>query len=460
MKIKTDSRQITNGDIFVALRGIKNDGHNFIEEAIEKGASMIVNEERMYNVPTLIVENTRVYLAEHLAAQFKEALDKITIIGITGTNGKTTSAFLTYQLLNILGMKCAYIGTIGFYLNDKVKDLSNTTPDLCEIYSLFEECINNKVKVIVMEVSSHALSMDRVLGIKYDIGVFTNLTQDHLDYHLNIEEYCHCKQKLFSMLRDKKIAIINNDDEYKDHFLFTDNYNITFGQSGDFKIDDYQLFIDKTLIKMEHDNIIYPIVLNIPCIYNIYNYLVALIIAYNLGFSLEEIIDITPALKAPKGRFETLKYKNNIIIVDYAHTPDALENILKNVEDYKKKRIITIIGCGGERDTSKRPIMGALATKYSNHVIFTNDNPRNEDEQQIMHDITNKLASNNYEIIYDRELAIKKGIEMLETNDILLILGKGHETYQIIGKEKLPFDDWEIANEYISLQDNNQQQNL
>ncbi len=456
MKIKTDSRQITSGDIFVALRGIKNDGHNFIDDAIKNGAGMIINEERMYDIPTLIVENTRAYLAEYLATLFKKDLDKITLVGITGTNGKTTSAFLTYQLLNSLGKRCAYMGTIGFYLKRKVRDLSNTTPDLCDLYTMFEECINNHIEVIIMEVSSHALALDRLLGIKFDIGVFTNLTQDHLDYHLNIDEYCHCKQKLFSMLRNKKIAIINNDDDYKDNFIFTDNHNITYGQSGDFKIDDYQLFIDKTLFKIEYNNVTYPIILNIPCMYNIYNYLVALIISNSLGYNIDKIIDKTPHLKAPKGRFETIKYRDNIIIIDYAHTPDALENILKNVEDYKRKRIITIIGCGGERDATKRPIMGAIATKYSDYVVFTNDNPRNEDEQQIMHNITDKLAGNNYEIIYERDMAIKKGVNMLKFNDILLILGKGHETYQIIGKEKLPFDDWEFANNYINLQDNDQ----
>jgi UDP-N-acetylmuramoyl-L-alanyl-D-glutamate--2,6-diaminopimelate ligase len=450
MKIKTDSRKIQKGDIFVALRGVKNDGHNYIEEAIKNGASMIVNEEKTYNVPTIIVSNTRAYLAETLALLFKDTLDKITLIGITGTNGKTTSCFLTYQLLNLLGKKCAYIGTIGFYIEDKVRDLGNTTPDIGDIYEMFEECIEHDVEVIVMEVSSHALAMDRILGIKYDIGVFTNLTQDHLDFHSSIEEYCRCKQRLFTMLKKNKISIINSDDENKDYFLFNDNHNITFGEKGEFKIKDYQLAINKSSLTLEYNHHQYPINLNIPCKYNLYNYLVSLIIAYQLGYNLEDIIDKTPLLKAPKGRFETLEYNDNVIVVDYAHTPDALENILKNVQDYKNNHIITIIGCGGDRDRTKRPIMGDIATKYSDHVIFTNDNPRSEDDHTIMNDIIKELENNNYEIIYNREEAIKKGIDRLKNNDILLILGKGHETYQIIGKEKLPFDDWKLAKKYIS----------
>jgi len=443
--LKVNSKEVKKGDTFLALRGINLDGHDYIEDAINNGATKIICEKGSYNVDTIIVSDTREYLSRYL----KEEIDisNIIMIGITGTNGKTTSSYLTYQLLNSLGTKTAYIGTIGFYIDEKIKDLNNTTPDLYDLYMMFKECIENNVEVIVMEVSSHSLSMDRLLGIDFDIGVFTNLTIDHLDYHNTMEEYKKEKQKLFNKLKGKRYAIINSDSEYYKNFMFEDNTNITYGLNGDYKIDILDLNFDGSIFKVNGEKIL----LNIPSKYNIYNYLIPYIIADKLSFKKEEIIAKTKYLVSPSGRYDTIKYNSNNIVIDYAHTPDAVLNILNSVCDFKKNKVITIVGCGGNRDKSKRKIMGDIATDLSDYVIFTNDNPRYENEKDIMNDITSDLSRSNYEIIYDRYSAILKGINLLTENDILLILGKGHETYQIIGDTKLHFDDKEVVLNYINM---------
>ena len=453
MNIQVDSRKVKKGDTFIAIKGLYIDGHDYIQKAIENGASKIIAEYGEYSVETEIVENTRVYLANFLKEKYKEQLSKIKFIGLTGTNGKTTSCYLIYQALNKLGKKAAYIGTIGFYVDGKVKDLNNTTPDLLDLYEMFDYCIKENVEVITMEVSSHALALDRVLGLEFDYACFTNLTQDHLDFHKNFRNYEDAKLKLFHMLRGEKIAIINADDPcYKD-FCLPENNNITYGtfENAIYNIEQYKLNIDSSEFTLKIDDKLYDIKINIPAKYNIYNYMNLFIILRQMGYDINKILELTNNLEAPSGRFETLKYKNSSIIIDYAHTPDAVENILDNVEEYKEGKIITIIGCGGERDRLKRPIMGNIATKKSDYVIFTNDNPRNEDEKQIMDDIIEGISKDNYEVEFDREKAVKKGIKMLKNKDILLILGKGHEDYQVIGNEKVHFSDLETAKKYINI---------
>ena len=450
MSIQVDSRKIKKGDTFIALKGLYVDGHDYIEKAISHGASKIVAEFGSYSVETIIVPDTRIYLSNYLQNEYQERLSKIKFIGITGTNGKTTSCYLIYQALNKLGKKTAYIGTIGFYLDGKVKDLDNTTPDLLDLYEMFDYCIDNGAEVIAMEVSSHALALNRVIGIKFDFASFTNLTQDHLDFHKNLENYKQAKQILFRNLRNDKVAVINGDDPcYKD-FCLEENNNFIYGTNNiaDYKIKNYILHIDSVEFSFIYNNKNYDVKLNIPGKYNIYNYMNLLIILHKMGYELDTIIAESINLKAPSGRFETFKYNNSIIIIDYAHTPDAVENILDNVLEYKKGKVITIVGCGGDRDKTKRPIMGDIATKKSDFVIFTNDNPRTEDEKAIMNDIVSSLKKDNFSIKYDRGDAISEGLKMLQDNDILLILGKGHENYQVIGNEKIHFSDLEIVKKY------------
>lgn len=440
--IKIDSKQVSLGDTFVALKGINNDGHDYIGEAIMNGASRIICERGHYDISYEIVSNTREYLAEYLFNENSDFFNKMKFIGITGTNGKTTSAYLTYQLLNNLGIKCAYIGTIGFYYHDRlIKELENTTPEITDLYEMFREAYDNDIDMIVMEVSSHAISQGRVKGIKFDIGGFTNLTQDHLDFHRTMEEYCNVKKELFNNLKDSRIAVLNKDDPYYLEFINDENNNYTYGIGGNYDLTNYELYLDKSVIMLNNK---YEILLNIPGKYNIYNYLLALGIVNNLGYSIEEIITVTPLIKAPKGRFETFKYNSNIIIVDYAHAPDGVLKITQAVVEYKKGKLYTIIGCGGDRDKTKRPIMGNIASNNSDYVIFTDDNPRTENNQDIMKDILKGVEKDNYEVIYDREKAIERGISLLNENDILLVLGKGHEDYQVIGNDKIHMSDREI----------------
>ena len=447
MKLKDDSRKINKGDTFVAI----DKGHDYIKEAIEKGAKKIINEKEIFDIETVLVNDSRQYTADYLKEKYKKNFKKTTLIGVTGTNGKTTTAYLIYQLFNNLKIKCAYIGTIGFYLNNKFKPLNNTTPDLVDLYTIFEECFKNKVKVIVMEVSSHALALNRVLGLEFNYAIFSNLTHDHLDFHHDLNSYKNIKKRLFNMLKFEKKAILNSDSPYYQDFIFKKNNNITYGLNGDYKLVDYKPLIDKTIFRIETDNKTYDITLNIPGKYNIYNYLSAFSLLKEYGIKPNKIIEKTSDLKCPPGRMELIKKNNYYIFVDYAHTPDAVLNVLTNVNEYKINKVITIVGCGGNRDKLKRPIMGEIATSNSDYVIFTNDNPRQENEKDIMKDIVYNLDKSNYEIIYNRELAIQKGIELLGEFDILLILGKGHENYQIIGNEKHDFNDKLVALKYLDM---------
>ena len=441
MNIKTNSKNVNNNDIFIALPGINNDGHNYICDAINNGAEYIICEKGSYNKPYMIVESTKNFLNEFLSSNFGDLINSMTIIGITGTNVKTTSCFLIYDLLKKLNIKSAYIGTLGFYIDDKISDLNNTTPDILTLYNLLIDCKKYNVKIVVMEVSSHSLELDRVYGIKFDYVVFTNLTQDHLDYHLNMDNYLNSKKKLF-LNNINSIGITNVDDKYGNEFKT--NNTITYGfNSNDYKILDYKLYLNKVIYKFKYKNKIYKVKLNIPCKYNIYNSIISIIILNNLGFKIKKIIKLLSKVEIPAGRMDLIKINKSYVIIDYAHTPDAVYNVLKNVNEYKKGKIYTIIGCGGNRDKLKRSKMGLISTTLSDYVIFTNDNPRNEDPKDIMFDITNNLKNTNYKIIYNRYNAILDGIKMLNKNDIVLILGKGHENYQIINGIKYHFSDKE-----------------
>lgn len=425
--LQDDSRKIKEGDSFIALKGYKEDGHKYIEEAIKNGAKKIIAERGIYSVPTLIVDNTNEYLDKY----FKINNIDVKLIGVTGTNGKTTTCYLIYQLLNKLGCKTAYIGTLGYIINDKVKELNNTTPGKLELYNLLKDSKNHNCEYVVMEVSSQALDQNRVDYLEFDYAIFTNLTRDHLDYHETIENYIDAKKKLFYLLKDNGISLINNDDIYAEKFKIK-NYK-TYG----FNNSDYIITDDNYINGYKYD---------IPLLghYNKYNVLAAISLLYEMGYSYENLSELVANVKEPSGRMEVIKYNNNKIIIDYAHTPDAMINVISASRKLCTGKIITIIGCGGNRDKGKRKMMGLIATDNSDYVIFTSDNPRFEDPNDILYDITSSLDKNNYEIKTNREIAIKKGIHLLNNDDILLVLGKGHEKYQIIGDTKIPFDDKKI----------------
>lgn len=451
-KYECDSRKIGPGQTFIALKGITHDGHDYINEAISKGASHIICEKDFdISVPYTKVNDTREYLNELLSHEYKDIINNLKIIGITGTNGKTTSTYLTYQMLNLLGDKCAYIGTLGYIYKDEVIPLDNTTPDILTIYKLLDYSYNLGIKYVVMEVSSHSLSMNRLFGVNFDVIAFTNLTIDHLDYHKTMDDYLNSKLLILNHLKKDAKIIYNSDDEKG--YKFNDGLHncFTLGFTGNnFKIIKYKLEINNINLDFSFNNSKnYNIDIPLSSSFNVYNYLTMMCIVNNCLYTIDDIIYNTNMLKYPPGRCETYSVKNGYVVIDYAHTPDAIYKILSSYNRVKKGKIITIFGCGGNRDKSKRPIMGNIATTLSDYVIITNDNPRNENELDIINDIKRGINKTNFEVITNRSAAIKKGIENLENGDILLVLGKGHEEYQIIGNNRYHFSDKEEVLKYI-----------
>lgn len=449
--IKIDSRRVRPGDTFLALRGVEQDGHQYIKKAIENGASKIICEEGNYSVETVVVEDTLSYLIDHLKKKYHDVISSLKLIGITGTNGKTTSSFLLHKALNQVGKKAAYIGTVGFYMDEKIKNLPNTTPNILELYEMFLSCVEAGCEYVVLEVSSHGLCRRRVEGLEFDYAIFTNLTQDHLDFHKTMENYSLAKQKLFHMLKPNGTAIVNYDDAYKDLYLFPQNHNITYGfQGGDYQVTQYHMNHIHTTFTYRHDGKEYEMISPLLGSYNIDNLLITIIILTELGISFETLQPLVSKLNAPVGRMETVKYRTNNIIIDYAHTPDAIEKIISTVRPLTKGKIVVVFGCTGDRDRTKRPIMTKLVLDMADYTIITVDDPHYEDPNQIVDDMTSHLDKKNYEVILDRGKAIHKGIDVLKENDVLLILGKGHEEFIIYKDQKIPFNDKNEAISYIN----------
>jgi len=446
IEFETDSRKVKPGQTFVAIKGYTVDGHDYIDSAIKNGATKIIAERNVdCSVPVEVVKDTKLYLNEELVKKYSKDFENLKIIGITGTNGKTTTAYLLYQFLNKLGNKTAYIGTIGFYYEDYMKELPNTTPDILSLYNLLYEAMEHNCTTVVMEVSSHSLEEKRIEGIRFDRAAFTNLTQDHLDFHKTMENYLNAKLKILNYLKPDGVLVLNNDDNYAHNFMDNSFEKITIGFSdgASIKVENVDYSITNTKIDFIENKEKYSVETNLLSKFNVYNYLTCYAILKSLKYSFEDIKKVTKVVYPPKGRCEIIRVNNGIAVVDYAHTPDAVEKIISTFDELEKNRIITIIGCGGDRDPVKRPIMGKMACKLSDYVIFTNDNPRTEDPKKIMDDIVRNIGYTNYEIVFDRKEAIFKGLNMIDDNDILLVLGKGHENYQIIGREKVHFDDCE-----------------
>ena len=449
INIKSDSRKVKKGDIFVALKGISSNGDEYVESAIENGASKIITEtNNTYSVETINVEDSRNYLVNYLKDNYGKYLDEMNIIGITGTNGKTTTAYLIYQMLNKLNIKCAYIGTIGYYLDKKVYSLPNTSPDVCEIYDMLINAYENGYKTVVMEVSSQGLDMGRLDSIKFNYALFTNLTQDHLDYHKTMENYAKAKQKLFYNLKDNGVSIINSDDSYKDYFNISNYVEYGFN-NNDYKIEEYNLGYKINFKLNIYDNI-YDVDSKLIGKYNMYNLVGAITLLHQMNIDINDIINVVKDVSAPPGRTDIINYNNNLIIVDYAHTPDAMENIYNLVNEIKKGDVYTVFGCTGDRDRTKRPIMMTLATNNSKHVIFTSDDLHNEDFNRIVSDAIEGIENTNFEVIMNRGKAIEKGISLLKENDILLVLGKGHEEFIIMKDKKIPFNDKKLIEKIIN----------
>lgn len=449
--IKTDSRKIKRGDTFVAIRTIDSDGHKYINDAIKNGADQIICDEGIYSVSTMVVDDTREYLNNYLKTTYQEIFEKMKIIVVTGTNGKTTMAYLMYQALNLLKHKAAYLGTLGFFKKSGKKyKLDNTTPDICEVYEAIVDAYNDGYEFFILEASSQGLAQHRLDTIKYDYAVFTNLTHDHLDFHRSMEKYAEAKQKVFKELKETGKAFLNFDDEYCEYFSLEKNQNLTFGKNGgDYRIKEYSFSPKGTEFFIENEGNTYKFRMQLIGEYNIYNIVPVIAILRDLGYSFEEIGKITPKLNNGKGRMETIRYKDNLIIVDYAHTPDGIQKIVETIQQVIEGDMYIVFGVRGNRDRSKRPEMTRIATSYAKKTIITTNHLNHEDINQIVDDLVSGAVNRNYDIILDRKKAIKKGISLLKNNDALLILGKGHEDYLNLGDRTIHFDDVEEVNKII-----------
>ena len=433
--LRVNSKKVKPGDTFLALEGPYTDGHDYIEEAIDKGAACIITSHGEYSVKTIITEDTRTYLSNYLKELNLEKLEKLKLIAVVGTYGKTVTADLIYQLLNNLNIKTAYIGTNGFYLDGKMQKTSSTTPDIYELYELLNEASNAECEVVVIETSSNAIEQRHIEGLRFDAAIFTNFTANQ---HTDNQNYLNEKIEPFKMLKKNGYAIINKADPYYEYFVLPQNTNVLYGsEDSNYPIKITNINYDYTEFTIESIQMKLPLIGS----FNVYNYAPAYITAKILGFDEETIKSATLTIHQADGRFEGIKYKDSLIIIDYAHDLDNINNIIQKTKEISKGKIITIIGCGGERRVEQRPLIGKLVSESTDYAIFTTDNPRHENEDDIIDSITTDIQTDNYIKITNRKEAIKKGISMLENEDILLILGKGHEDTQIIGSDEFPFKD-------------------
>lgn len=467
-----DSRNITNGSTFIAIKGFATDGHSYIKQAIERGATTIVLEDAnalseqdadAFAVSRILVENSRKALAHLSEEVFGFPSKKLRLIGVTGTNGKTTTTNIIKQLLEYKGEKVGLIGTLGVWIGDEFLPSDHTTPESRDLSALLSAMVSRGVSTCVMEVSSHSVVLDRVSALDFDIAVFTNLTQDHLDFHKTMDAYAKAKQAFFTMLKPTAVAITNADDSYGALMTEFSHANVhSYGRddgtvfgSSDIVASRITQDIRGTHFEIrkrysdESAEILSPLVGS----FNIYNLLAAMSALYFgvEGFSLSELASASRSVKPVRGRFEQIPLHNSATaIVDYAHTPDALRNVLETIKELGSEgKVITVFGCGGDRDKGKRPLMAQVAEKLSDKVIVTSDNPRTEEPQAIIDEIVRGFTSSkNVETIVDRKEAILHALTLSSPNDVILLAGKGHEDYQIIGKEKIHFDDKEIVEEW------------
>ena len=440
--ITDDSRKVKNGYAFVDTQN----NIAYVESAIKNGAAVIVTSNSCNFGNEIIVENTKIAYSKITANWFSNPAKDLIIIGVTGTNGKTTVSHMVKAILESVGEKVGLIGTVGYYIDGEVFTSINTTPNPYYLNELFSKMREKGCKYVVMEVSSHSLERDYLYGIDFRVAMFTNLTQDHLDYHGNMENYYLAKRKLFSMCR---CAVINKDDEYSNRLLNeTVCKKITYSidENSDYIAKSINYFPNKVTYQLLSDGIT-AIKINTPGKFTVYNSLCATACALELGININDISNALTNINGVKGRAEVVENTGDFtVIIDYAHTPDGLKNVLKTFKECKKNRLIVLFGCGGDRDRTKRSQMGEIASIYADYVIVTSDNPRTENPRQIIDDIMMGMPSGRTttKIIENRSKAIKFALSIAEKDDIIVLAGKGHENYQIIGKEKFPFDEREI----------------
>ena len=460
--IAYDSRRVQRNGLFVALRGEKNDGHEFIGQAIENGASVIVaeREEKNPRATCLLVENTRPALADLAATFYGLPARRLKLAAVTGTNGKTTTTFLIKHICEKAGLRCGLIGTVRYEIGERVLPAARTTPESLDLQELLAQIANAGCRAAAMEVSSHALTQERVRGLEWDVAVFTNLTQDHLDYHGTMENYFESKAKLFVQLaqqqkKRKPVAVVNMDDHYGEQLLDKIGKKIsviTFGMGvrADFRASNYRMEFGGTSYQLDARGKSYLVRLPLIGRFNVANSMAALAAANALGLNLREaVLSLGKSPQVP-GRLEMVPAKRKFqVFVDYAHTPDALLNVLKTLRQLEPGRLIVVFGCGGDRDRQKRPLMGRIADQNADYSIITSDNPRKEDPNAIISEIEKGFGSDRYEKVAGRAEAIARAIALAQPRDIILIAGKGHETYQEFADHTVPFDDIQVARRAI-----------
>lgn len=445
-----DSRTAAPGELFVAVSGFASDGHRFVPMAVQKGACAVLCEKApTIDVPYILVENTRYALAIASRNFFGDPASKMCMIGITGTNGKTTSTYLIKHMLEkCLGAKVGLIGTNANMIGDTELHAERTTPESFELHKLFREMYDAGCSHVVMEVSSHALTLDRVAGIIFDVGAFTNLTQDHLDFHGSMEEYAKAKAILFTRC---KAGAVNVDDSYSKLMLDAATCPVlSYSIDGDAGLAARDIHLEPSRVRFraETGSGCEEIVLGIPGRFSVYNALGVIACGLQLGLSLGDCASALATAKGVKGRVETVPTDGDYtIVIDYSHTPDSLENVLKTVREATNGRVVALFGCGGDRDRAKRPIMGRIGTELSDFAIITSDNPRTENPDAIIADILEGVSvdKERYIAITDRVEAIRYSIEHHLPGDIIVLAGKGHETYQEINHQKFHMDEREIV---------------
>jgi UDP-N-acetylmuramoyl-L-alanyl-D-glutamate--2,6-diaminopimelate ligase len=460
--IAYDSRRVQRNGMFVALRGEKSDGHEFIGQAIEKGASVIVAEREEQNprAACLVVESTRTALADFAATFYGHPERKLKLAAVTGTNGKTTTTFLIKHICENAGLRCGLIGTVRYEIGERVLPAIRTTPESLDLQELLAQIVNAGCKAAAMEVSSHALAQDRTRGLEWNVAVFTNLTQDHLDFHGTMKSYFESKMKLFTGLGSQKrkrkpVAIVNIDDRYGEQLLDKIDKRVAvitygMGMRADFRASNYRVESSGTSYQLDARGKSYLV--RVPLIgrFNVTNSVAALAAANALGINLRDAVFSLGRSPQVPGRLELVAAKRQFqVFVDYAHTPDALGNVLKTLRELDPHRLIAVFGCGGNRDRQKRPLMAEIVDRHADYAIITSDNPRKENPDTIVAEIEKGFRSTHYEKIVDRTQAINRAIELARPRDIVLIAGKGHENYQEFADHTIPFDDIQVARRAI-----------
>lgn len=452
--IAFDSRKVEKGSLFVCIEGFKTDGHEYVDMAVEKGAVVIIAQRKIQvsdDISVIYVEDTRDAMSYIADSFYSHPSQELTLVGITGTKGKTTTTYMIKSILEKKGSKVGLIGTVANMIGEEVVPAERTTPEAVDLQALFREMLDKKADSCIMEVSSHALELKRVKYTQFKVGIFSNLTREHMDFHETFENYLEAKAKLFSMC---EYGIVNIDSEYGQKIIDRASckiYTLGIEKEADIRainVVKHKESVEFDLISPEYTG---RVLVNIPGQFTVYNSLCAIGAAMILKIPFETVLEGLKAAKVP-GRAEVVEtYGDYTLMIDYAHSPDSLENILSAVKEFAKGRVVSVFGCGGDRDKTKRPIMGEISGKIADFTIVTSDNPRTEVPRQIINEIEVGIKGTgaDYTTIEDRREAIKYAMVNAKKDDVIVVAGKGHETYQIFADKKIHFDEREVVAEIL-----------